>query len=83
MIVLYSYGSKVKTVKALGVRTCTNCGYRGEQRLVKDKFSIKLFYILPIFSMTTKKAVFCAKCGTPRALTSREFKQIKRGTDTV
>ena len=78
MVVLYSYGSHFKTDKELGISKCENCNHEAEKILLTEKYQIKLFYILPLFSKVQNRGILCTHCGNIENLSKREYDDMKK-----
>ena len=77
MVVFYSYGSHFKTDKDLGISKCENCNHEAKKLLLTEKYKIKLFYVLPLFSKVKNRGIFCSHCGNIEPLSKKEYDEMR------
>ena len=77
MVIFYSYGSDFKTDKELGISKCENCNHETKKLLLTEKYKVKFFYILPLYSKVKNRGVFCTHCGNIENLSKKEYEDMK------
>lgn len=78
MVIFYSYGSYFKTDKELGISRCENCNHDAKKILLTEKYKVKLFWILPIYSKLKNRGIFCSHCGHIQNLSKKEYDDMKK-----
>ena len=76
--VSYNYGSEFKKDKDLGVSKCENCNHEAEKILLTEKYKVKLFNLIPIFSKVKNRGIFCSHCGNIKNLSKKEYEDMKK-----
>ena len=77
MLIPYSYGTKLHNSKFLGIKPCGNCRKFSEQYIARSWFSIKLFWVLPIFGFPTGRYLRCKNCNAGYKLTREQWNELK------
>lgn len=74
-VIFYSYGNKIKKEAQLSEHACPNCGYTAPHALVKEKYGLKIWGIIPLFSKTIDMGDMCEKCGLIKTMTKDEYNE--------
>ena len=52
---------------------CPGCGNRGSSFYCRNRSSIRLFWVIPVFSITKSHVVYCGRCGNVQKLSYLEY----------
>ena len=77
MFIVYNIKQKLKIDATMGPQTCPNCGHQAVLSLARERNTVCLFFILPIFAWTAKRSYCCPYCGCPARYTKAEYEQLK------
>lgn len=76
MLIPYSFGTKIKNKKFIGIRPCSQCGQFSEYWLCRTVYRVAICWI-PIISIPQKRYLRCAKCGAAVELSKEKFNAMR------
>lgn len=76
MLIPYSFGTKIKNKKFVGIRPCSQCGQFSEYWLCRTVYRVAICWI-PIISIPQKRYLRCDKCGAAAELSKEKFNAMR------